>query len=378
MNDNRAMSRREFLKLSSFSAATAGLLYVGLARIEGALPVYAESNTVTEIPVLWLQTGSCTGCSVSVLNSLSPNIQNILVDETIPGKHLNLRFHTTLMASEGEKATDILTQSAQTGGGYILVVEGAVSTKDEGIYCEIGEIDGKGITGLEHVKNLGRNALAAIALGTCSAYGGIPAAEPNPTSCIGVKQVFADAGIKTPVINVPGCPPHPDWFVGTVATILISGLEAVKTDQHGRPVAFFGKRVHDICPRNGYFQLGQFSKKFSDPYCMYQLGCKGPVTYADCPQRMWNSGTNWCIGANSLCIGCVEPGFPDKLSPLRKEPEDWQVVPLTAVSVKDDTKRLGTGTAAALGAVAGAAIVAAGGAIINNSVSKQGEEEKKE
>ncbi|MBN1374651.1 MAG: hydrogenase small subunit [Dehalococcoidia bacterium] len=372
------MSRREFLKLSSLSAATAGLLYIGLAKYEGALPVYAESNAITEIPVIWLQGGSCTGCSVSLLNSLSPNIQNVLVDETIPGKHLNLRFHTTIMASEGEKAVDILTQSSLTKGSYVLVVEGAIPTKDQGVYCEVGEVDGKGITILEHVKNLGGNAMAVIALGTCAAYGGIPAAEPNPTSCVGVMQVFADAGIKTPVINVPGCPPHPDWFVGTVATILLNGLEAVKVDQHGRPIVFYGKRIHDICPRNGYFQLGQFSKKFSDPYCMYQLGCKGPVTYADCPSRMWNSGTNWCIGANSLCIGCTEPGFPDKLSPLRKEVEDWQVVPLAVSRVKDDTKGIGTGAAAALGAVAGAAIVGAGGAIISNSMNKQGEEEKKE
>lgn len=377
MKNYRDMSRREFLKLSSFSAASAGLICVGLARYGEASPVYAASNTLKEFPVIWLQAGSCTGCSVSVLNSLSPNIQNILLNETIPGKHLNLRFHTTIMASEGEKAIDVLKWASTNKGGYCLVVEGAIPTEDRGGYCEIGEVDGKGITALEHVKNLGENAMAVIALGTCAAYGGIPAAEPNPASCVSVTQAFADAQIKTAIINVPGCAPHPDWFVGTIATVLLNGLEAVKLDPYGRPVAFYGKRIHDICPRNGYFQLGQFSKKFSDPYCMYHLGCKGPVTYADCPLRTWNDGSNWCVGANSLCIGCVEPGFPDKLSPLRKKAEDWEVVPLAASSVKDDSRGISARSAAGLGAVAGATIVGAG-ALIAKSISGKNEEAEKE
>jgi hydrogenase small subunit len=169
MNTNRDISRREFLKMSSFSAASAGLLFLGFAKYEGRLPVYADSSTVNEIPVIWLQSSSCTGWSVSVLNSMSPNIQNILVDEVIPGKHLSMRFHTTIMAAEGEKAIDILERSSLSKGSYVLVVEGAIPTKDNGIYCEVGEIDGKGITTLEHVKNLGGNAMAVIALGTCAA-----------------------------------------------------------------------------------------------------------------------------------------------------------------------------------------------------------------
>jgi hydrogenase small subunit len=298
---------------------------------------------------------------------LSPNAQNILVDEIVPGKHLSLRFHATIMAAEGEKAMEALKQTASNKNGYILVVTGGISTNDDGIYCEIGENNGKGITGLEHVKTIGKDAMAVIALGTCAAYGGIPAAKPNPTGCVSVTRVFADAGIKTPVINVPGCAPHPDWFVGTVATILLSGLDAVKLDAHGRPLNFFGKRIHENCPRNGYFQLGQFSKKFSDPYCMYQLGCKGPVTYADCPSRLWNGGTNWCIGANSLCIGCVEPGFPDGMSPFRKKAEDWEVVPLAAPDEKNDKPAINSGVAAGLGAIAGAAVVGAGVAIAQHS-----------
>ena len=52
------------------------------------------------------------------------------------------------------------------------------------------------------------------------------------------------------------------------------------------------------------------------------LGCKGKKTHSDCYMRKWNSGgsgqfgVNWCIGARSPCLGCVEPSFPDGMSPF--------------------------------------------------------------
>ena len=55
-----------------------------------------------EYPVIWLQAATCTGCPVSVLNSVSPTIKHLLVDEILPGKHVNLRFQTTIMAGAGE------------------------------------------------------------------------------------------------------------------------------------------------------------------------------------------------------------------------------------------------------------------------------------
>ena len=98
---------------------------------------------------------------------------------------------------------------------------------------------------LELLTHLGAEAMAVLALGTCAAYGGIPAALPNVTGCKGVKEIFADEGIATPVINLPGCPTHPDWFVGTVASVLIGGLGAVEVDHVGRPLAFYEPFIHD-------------------------------------------------------------------------------------------------------------------------------------
>jgi len=268
-------------------------------------------------PIVWIQGAGCTGCSISILNSVSPRIQNLLLDELVPGHRLNLLFHATIMAGQGEPVIKVLKDTEKNRkGGYILVVEGAIPTAQGGIYGSIGERDGKHLTILQSVQELGRNALLTISLGTCSAFGGIPAAESNPTLCKGVKDIFDEKQIDTPVINVPGCPPHPDWFVGTVSAILFSGIQALDLDDLARPRLFYGKLIHENCPRRADFDKGKFAKVLGDAGCMYELGCKGHYTYADCPLRQWNNGVSWCVKAGSPCLGCVEPEFPDGTSPM--------------------------------------------------------------
>lgn len=276
------------------------------------------SSETEEYPVIWLQCATCTGCSVSVLNSVSPSIKNVLIDEVIPGKHVDLRFHATIMAGTGDLVIERMEETAHKKGGYILVVEGAIPR--DGAYGSIGERNGEAVSMASRVESLGKDALAVIALGTCAAFGGIAAAEPNPSGCGGVAELFSSHNIRTPLINIPGCPPHPDWFVGTVASILLKGLPSPEElDEYKRPKAFFGKLIHENCPRRAYFDEGKFARKFGEPGCLNELGCKGPVTYADCPLRLWNNGVNWCIGAGSPCIGCVEPGFPDLVSPFYRK-----------------------------------------------------------
>ncbi|HDH97419.1 MAG TPA: hypothetical protein ENF73_06810, partial [Proteobacteria bacterium] len=210
---------------------------------------------VAEVPVLWIQGGSCSGCSVSVLNALAPSIKNVLIDEVVPGKHINLRFQATIMAGAGHPVIEVLEDTAEhKKGEYVLVVEGAVSAKDGGIYCRLGEKDGEPVTFYRWVVDLGRDALAVIALGTCACFGGIPAGKPNPTGVKAVMDIFKDEGIATPLINIPGCPPHPDWFIGTVAKILISGLpKPDELDDWLRPKEFFGSLIHENCPRRAWF-----------------------------------------------------------------------------------------------------------------------------
>jgi len=261
---------------------------------------------------------------VSLLNSVSPGPRNILVDEIVPGKHLNVRFHPTLMAGAGHPAVLQLERTRQEAkGGYVLVVEGSIPIAAGGAYAMIGEEQGEEISMHSWVKSLGRDALAVLAVGTCAAFGGIPAGSPNPTGSVSVQDVFSTEGIDTPLINIPGCPPHPDWFVGTVASILLQGLPTEgDLDEYLRPKAFYGQLIHENCPRRAYFDEGKFAKKLSDPYCLYELGCKGPVTHADCPTRLWNNGVNWCVGSGAPCIGCVEPTFPDVVAPLYEKITD--------------------------------------------------------
>jgi len=268
-------------------------------------------------PVIWLQGAGCTGCSVSILNAVSPRIQNLLLDEVVPGHQLSLMFHATIMAGQGEPVIEVLKDTEKNRkGGYILVVEGAIPTAEGGAYGSIGEKGGEHLTIQQSVEDLGKNALLTVALGTCSAFGGIPAAKPNPTACKSVRAVFDEKRIETLVVNIPGCAPHPDWFVGTVAAILFSGLEAIELDSLARPKLFYGPLIHENCPRRADFDKGKFAERLGDPGCLYKVGCKGHYTNADCSIRQWNNGVSWCIKAGSPCLGCVEPDFPDNTSPM--------------------------------------------------------------
>ena len=283
------------------------------------------STRIVEYPAVWIGAASCTGCSVSLLNSVSPTIKNILIDSVIPGKHVNLKFHATMMAGQGEPALTVIKDTSRgRPGEYLLLVEGAVQTGAGGLYCTIGEIDGSETTMRSMVADLARDALAIISVGTCASFGGISAGHPNPTEARSVMAFLEEEGISTPIVNVPGCPPHPDWIVGTIASVLLYGLPSEDdVDAALRPITFYGDLIHDNCPRRAYFDAGQFASRSSEPGCLYELGCKGPLTYADCPTRLWNNGTNWCIGAGAVCIGCVEPGFPDTLQPMfKKQDED--------------------------------------------------------
>jgi len=268
-------------------------------------------------PVVWLQGAGCTGCSVSVLNAVSPKFRNLLLDELVPGQQLNLIFHATIMAGQGEPVIEVLKDTEKNRkGGYILIVEGAVPTAENGNYGSIGEKDGRHLTIQQSVEEMGKDALLVIALGTCATFGGIPSARPNPTLCKGVKAIFNEKGIETAVVNIPGCPTHPDWFVGTISAVLFSGVDALELDDLARPKLFYGSLIHENCPRRADFDKGKFAEKLGDPGCLYKLGCKGHYTYADCPLRQWNNGLNWCVKAGSPCLGCVEPEFPDGTSPM--------------------------------------------------------------
>jgi len=355
------LTRREFVQ-TGVQASVLGFSVwkiPGLAELIAAQPL----QRVAEVPLIWIATGSCTGCSVSLLNSASPSIQEALLGEILPGKHLSLGFHTTLMASAGEPAMEAMRRVvAENPGAFFLLVDGATATAADGFYCSIGETpEGIPISGYSLVRDLAGDAAAVLAIGTCSSFGGIPAAHPNPTGCVSVGTLLEREGVSTPVVNIPGCPPHPDWIVGTVATVLLGGVEALNPDEHGRPAAFFGPLIHDNCPYRGHYDRGDFAEVFGEHGCLLKLGCKGPATYADCPLRKWNNGTSWCIEAGHPCIGCTEPDFPYEASLFEViTPADLTppaVYP--PASAQPAAKGISPGTAAVVGGAVGAAAVGA-------------------
>ncbi|MEM7828709.1 MAG: twin-arginine translocation signal domain-containing protein [Candidatus Aenigmatarchaeota archaeon] len=337
------ITRRDFLKYCTISAGALGLSTTSLMKLEQAL---AKEGQPT---VVWLQGQACGGCVTSMLNSITyTDIASLLTDEPVPGtigKGIDLEFMPVVMAAAGDKAIEKATASPN-----VLVVEGSIpaskvttvtstSYVDNG-YCDVWEPNGGSKKSmLEAVRDLITfdgttisSPLFVIALGTCAAYGGIPAAKPNPTGARSVTDILTDtkwlqsaSGVTTSsqlrtllrnmkkiIINIAGCPPHPDWFVGTVAYLLRYG-ERPAIDSLGRPVEYYGQRLCDSCPR------------FSTPVgCLKMIGCKGMRTKADCSYRMWNvepgySATgNYCPNSGSPCLGCVTPYFWDRNAPFFK------------------------------------------------------------
>jgi hydrogenase small subunit len=283
-----------------------------------------------EYPAIWVQGAGCSGCSVSVLNAVSPTIAHLILEEVVPGKHVSLRFHPTVMAGSGKLAVDILLAAPKDSRPYLLVLEGSVPTK-------IGKIggagpDGKEIDFPEQFARLAKKALAVVAIGDCAAFGGIPASGPNLAGCQSAREFLAAQGIATPLVNLGGCPPHPDWFMHTVASVLLYGLpSAADLDADLRPKTFYSALVHENCPRRPYFDAGKFATAFGEPGCLYELGCKGPYTYADCWSRQFNGGVNWCIKAGGPCHACAEKEFPN-LGPALYRKVDADSLPHIAVA----------------------------------------------
>ena len=263
-------------------------------------------------PAIWLQGAACTGCAISLMNSPYPKLENLLIDDLVPGNSIGLKFMATLMGGTGEMALAALERTKKEDKDYLLIIDGAVPKGENGRFCMVGEEPFA-----DQVARFSREALAIVNIGTCSSYGGIPAGEPNITDCVSVCDLLDERGINTPYVNVPGCPPEPSWFVDTVARIMISGLPSEEDlDETGRLKEIYGELIHDNCPRRGDFATGKFARQIGDQGCLAEVGCKGPYTNSPCPNREWHDGLNWPIGNNHPCIGCTEPGFPDLMGPF--------------------------------------------------------------
>ena len=301
--EQKGVSRRDFMRYCTALTATMGLSSSFVPKVA---EVFAAPKQ--RPPVIWLHFGECTGCSEALLRSQYPYVDDLVLEV------LSVEYHETIMAAAGHQAEENLQMAVKKyNGQFICVVEGAIPTKYDGGYGKIG-----GRTFLEIAKDVVPKAAATICIGACSSFGGVQAAKPNPG---GYKSVSEALGVKT--LNVPGCPPNPVNFVGTVVNYLLLGkLPAL--DDLGRPLFAYGKTIHDQCPRRSHFENDEFVTEFGSQeaamgYCLYKMGCRGPETFNNCPIAKFNDGTSWPVEAGHPCIGCSEPDFWDKFSPFYQE-----------------------------------------------------------
>jgi [NiFe] hydrogenase small subunit len=301
--DAKGVSRRDFMKFCTFLTATMGLS-------SSFVPKVAEvfAGTGKRTPVVWMHFSECTGCSEGFLRSMYPWVDELILEV------LSVDYHETIMAAAGHQAEENLHESIRHNKGqYIAICEGAVPTKDGGVYGKIG-----GRPMMDIANEVCRDAAAVICIGNCSCFGGIQSAAPNLG---GFKSVAEATGVKT--VNIAGCPPNPINLVGTVVNFLLMG-RLPDLDAQGRPLFGYGKTIHDQCPRRAHFEMGEFVTEFGSEeerkgFCLYPMGCRGPETYNNCPIVKFQGGTSWPIQAGHPCIGCSEPKFFDKMTPFYEE-----------------------------------------------------------
>jgi hydrogenase small subunit len=340
--ENRlGISRRSFMQLCAAMAATMGLPTGADAAIAAAVATKQRPS------VIWLHFQECTGCTESLLRAEHPTLEKLILDV------ISLDYHETLFAAAGHQAEAARRAAMKANKGkYLLVVEGAIPTKNNGIYCKIG-----GQTAMDMLKECAADAAAVIAIGSCSSWGGMPSTPPNPTGASSAGEVLGKV-----IPNIPGCPPNPYNFLSTVVHFLTFG-KLPEVDQLGRPKFAYSRLIHENCERRAHFDAGRFAMEFGDEghrkgYCLYKLGCKGPETYANCPAILFGDVGNasWPVGTGHPCIGCTEKGIAFT-KPIHALAELKTLTPPVGFPriVEEQGKGASLGAAALTAAIAGAA-----------------------
>ncbi|WP_135830520.1 hydrogenase small subunit [Halorussus halobius] len=323
-------TRRNFLKLVG-SVAAGSVITEYSTEVASALQRATDGSK----EVVWLQGQTCSACTMSTLQGASPSLE-----EAISRFKLDVTYHPELMAETGRDAIEAMSDSPD-----VLMIEGAIPTKIPSAATFGRDEQGRPKPIVDWVMELAPEAEYVMGIGTCACYGGWQSAQngapavmdddaadgpwmdPNVTGAKGVQYTHQDgddgvlgpeftANSGLPVVNVPGCMTHPDYVLLTVATLL-NGHEP-DLDEFNRPKAFYGPLVHDQCSRRGYFDRGEFVDHVGEDSekCLYTVGCKGPYCHCDDSVRLWNDGTSVCRNVGAPCIGCMEPGFWDRMTPF--------------------------------------------------------------
>ena len=266
--------------------------------------------------LLWLQSGGCGGCTLSLLCAEGPGLLTSLKSAGI-----NVLWHPSLSEESGCDFIAIL--EAIIAGDVkldILCLEGSVvrGPNNSGGFHMLA---GTGRPMMDWLKQLAPLAHSVVAVGSCAAFGGITAAGNNHVDACGLNFESDQPGgllggdFKSisglPVINIAGCPTHPNWVLETLMAIAFDLFDQSQMDKFGRPRSYADHLVHHGCPRNEYYEYKASAEQPSDLGCMMEhLGCKGTQAHADCNTRLWN-GSGSCLRGGHPCINCTAPGFEE-------------------------------------------------------------------
>ncbi|HEY1130673.1 MAG TPA: HupU protein [Roseateles sp.] len=276
--------------------------------------------------VLWLQSGGCGGCSMSLLCADTTDFHGQLRDAGI-----HLLWHPSLSLESGGDVVALLNDVLE---GRVrldaLCVEGALLRGPNGT-GRFHVLAGTGLPMIDWVQRLAERAGVVAAIGSCAAWGGVTAGGVNPTDACGLQYEderiggLLGAAFRSrqglPVVNVAGCPTHPGWVVDTLMALAAGELDAGALDALGRPRLYADQLVHHGCTRNEFYEFKASAEKPSDLGCMMEhMGCKGTQVHADCNTRLWN-GEGSCTRGGYACIACTEPGFQEPGHPFHETPK---------------------------------------------------------
>ncbi|SFJ08926.1 HupU protein [Celeribacter neptunius] len=266
--------------------------------------------------ILWLQSAGCGGCTMSLLCAESPSLIDLF-----HGAGLEFLWHPSLSEATGAEVRRLL-DAIEAGEQQldILCVEGAIARGPRGT-GRYHMLAGTGRSMLDWVESLAPLARHVVAVGTCATYGGVTSAGDNPSDAAGLQYEGSHAGAVLPatfrdkaglpVINISGCPVHPDWVTETLMLLAAGALGPEDLDQYARPRFFADNLVHHACTKNEFYEYKASAEELSQMGCMMEhLGCIGTQAVGDCNIRLWN-GEGSCTRAGYPCINCTAPEFEE-------------------------------------------------------------------
>jgi hydrogenase small subunit len=239
--------------------------------------------------LLWLQGITCNGNTHSFLNY--PQLESLL-------EPFEILYHPLLPCSSSLEELATLDEACD-----ILVIEGAYRD----------DFERAGVAMKAWIEHFAAEASHIIAAGSCASFGGMfKQTDPEHVSGLGFDGEAAGGPLRgrtEKLINLPGCPLHPEWLAFVLT--MIAKHQPIARDALFRPKELFGYLVHHGCMRNEYFEWKVDAEGFGtkEGCLFYDQGCRGPMTHASCNKILWNDVSSK-TRSGQPCFGCTEPDFP--------------------------------------------------------------------